>query len=79
MMNELIRNIGMIRTTELGTGRIRKNLDLQTDDIIDWCKAEIGRADRIERRGKNWYVYTGKEVFTINAHSYTIITAKRTD
>jgi len=79
MTSELIENIDKIHTTELGIERIKQNLDFQingVENIIDWCKVEIGRAGKIERKGKNWYVYTDKAVLTVNAHSYTIITAK---
>ena len=75
--NPLLSNLGKIHTTELGAMRIRKNLDLQTNDPVSWCVRKIKQADSIVRRGKNWYVYVGDFVLTINAHSYTIITAHR--
>jgi hypothetical protein len=31
----------------------------------------------MERRGKNWYVSAENCVITVNAHSYTIITAHK--
>ena len=70
-------NIDKIHTTELGVERIKRNLDLQTDDVVSWCKQKIEQADKIIRKGKNWYVYTDNSVITINAHSYTIITAQK--
>jgi hypothetical protein len=42
---------------------------------VAWCRKQIKNADDIARKGKNWYVHTGDSVITINAHSYTIITA----
>jgi len=73
--NELINNINKIHTTELGIVRIKRNLELETDDVVNWCKQEIKRADEIYRKGKNWYVSGKGFTITINAHSYTIITA----
>ena len=73
--NALLLNLDKIHTTELGAVRIRENLGVQASDPVSWCVRKIKRADSIVRRGKNWYVYTGDYVLTINAHSYTIITA----
>ena len=70
-------NIDKIHTTELGIVRIKRNLNLQTDDVMYWCKQQIEQANEIIRKGKNWYVYTNNSVITINAHSYTIITAHK--
>ena len=77
-MQELLDNLDKLHTTELGVERIKRNLALETDDVVDWCREIITQADRIERRGKNWYVYKNNDVITVNAHSYTIITARRT-
>jgi intein-encoded DNA endonuclease-like protein len=76
-MKELVDNINNIHTTPLGIIRIRKNLKLETDDVVSWCKRKTKNADNIIRKGKNWYVYVGDSVITINAHSYTIITAHK--
>jgi AhpD family alkylhydroperoxidase len=73
--NDLMQNIDKIHTTQLGVERIKRNLDLKTDDVVDWCKQKIVHADEILRKGKNWYVYAENSVITVNAHSYTIITA----
>jgi hypothetical protein len=32
-----------LHTTELGADRIRKNLCLDVDDVVDWCKQKIRR------------------------------------
>jgi len=74
---DLIENIDKIHTTELGAKRIIKNLGLKTDDIIGWCVRGIYSADDIFRKGKNWYVCTSDAIITINAGSYTIITAHK--
>lgn len=75
-MNNLIVNLNKIHTTKLGVKRIRKNLGLETDNVVNWCVRKIKQADKIIRKGKNWYVYAGNSLITINAHSYTLITAK---
>lgn len=67
-----------LHTTELGALRIKRNLSLDTDDVVDWCKRKISSPDAvIERKGKNWYVTIADCVITINANSFTIITAHR--
>lgn len=77
-MNELLTNLDKLHTTELGLERIRKNLSLDSDDILNWCRNQIGLPDAVStRKGKNWYVYINGYIFTINAFSYTIITAHR--
>ena len=76
-MNELIVNINKIHTTELGIVRIKNNLEVETGDVVCWCKNKIKNADTIIKRGKNWYAYKGNCVITINANSYTIITARK--
>lgn len=75
MNNDLLTNLDKIHTTELGNERIRKNLRLDTSDAVNWCKQKIENANDIMRKGKNWYVNVDNIVITINAHSYTIITA----
>ena len=67
-----------INTTELGVERIKRNLYLDTDDIVDWCKTKINSANAIvTRNGKNWYVNIDNCIITVNSYSYTIITAHR--
>ena len=77
MSSELIKNIDLLHTTELGAERIRVNLGLVVDDVVRWCKEQTLQAGIIIRKGKNWYVYAGEAVITVNAHSYTIITAHK--
>lgn len=77
-MNDLIKNINKLHTTELGVERIKRNLSLETDDVVKWCKNSILHKDTvIERKGKNWYAKTKDCEITVNAHSYTIITAHK--
>jgi len=75
--SDLLDNIEKIHTTELGSVRIRRNLELETKDVVHWCKRKIRQADNVSKKGKNWYVSFENCVITINAHSYTIITAHR--
>ncbi|MGC6177629.1 DUF3781 domain-containing protein [Lacrimispora sp. 38-1] len=75
--NDLIKNLDKIHTTELGVQRIRMNLSLDTPDLIAWSKNCVENADIIIRKGKNWYVDVGGCILTINAHSFTIITAHK--
>ena len=76
-MNQLMENLNKIHTTPLGLKRIKRNLALETDDAVNWCKDKIKKADKIIKKGKNWYVYAGDSVITINVSSYTIITAHK--
>ncbi len=67
-----------LHTTELGVVRIKRNLSLDTDNIVEWCKDKISSAHAIiSRKGKNWYANVDDIVITVNAYSYTIITAHR--
>lgn len=76
--NELLNNLDKLHTTELGVVRIKKNLSLNTDDVVGWCRTKINsNKSVITRNGKNWYVYIDACVITVNAHSYTIITAHK--
>lgn len=79
--NELQKKLDKLHTTELGIERIKRNLSLDTDDVVDvvdWCKTKINSANAvITRNGKNWYVNVDNCILTVNAHSYTIITAHK--
>lgn len=69
-------NIDELHTTELGIMRIKRNLSLDTDEVVEWCKAKISHPNAvISRQGKNWYVAIDGCIITVNAHSHTIITA----
>ena len=51
--NELIENIDKLHTTEMGIERIKRNLSLEIDNVIFWCKEKILTERRIiERKGK---------------------------
>lgn len=78
MKGDLLQHIDRLHTTELGAERIRRNLGLSEADAVAWCRNRIAdpRA-QIARRGKNWYATLDGCVITVNASSYTIITAHR--
>jgi len=61
----------------MGAERIRRNLNLQSDDVVSWCRDAVKRADIVIGQGKNWYAYGDGVVITINAHSFTVITAHK--
>ena len=74
--NELILNLAKLHTTKLGIERIKKNLDLGEEDVVSWCRELIrDPSSQILRKGKNWYIRVASCEITVNAHSYTIITA----
>ncbi len=73
---KLLDNIDKIHTTEMGLDRIRKNLKLETYDVVEYCKNKISDKNcHIYRQGKNWYCEVDNIRITINSYSYTIITA----
>lgn len=72
----LIDNIDKIHTTEMGIDRIKRNLKLNTDDVVGYCESLIMNKNcHIYRQGKNWYCEIDNVRLTVNAYSYTIITA----
>jgi hypothetical protein len=76
--SELIFNLGKLHTTDLGIVRIKKNLSLDTDNVVEWCNKKISDSDAvIIRKGKNWYINIENCEITVNAYSYTIITAHK--
>ena len=78
MANELLENLDRLHTTELGVIRIKKNLSLNVENVIEWCKEKISLSNaKIIRKGKNWYITIDNCIITVNAYSYTIITAHK--
>ena len=72
----LLSNIDKIHTTEMGIDRIKKNLKLDTNDVVEFCKNKIlDKSCDIYKQGKNWYSEIDNIKITINSYSYTIITA----
>lgn len=76
--NDLLKNLNKLHTTRLGVERIKRNLSIDADDVVDWCKIKINSVNAIiTRNGKNWYANVDNFIITVNAYSYTIITAHR--
>jgi uncharacterized membrane protein len=74
----LLSNLHKVHTTEMGIDRIKKNLNLDIDDVVEWCKTKIKDSNcSISRKGKNWYAVVDNCIITVNAYSYTIITAHK--
>ena len=80
MKNELLENLNKLHTTPMGVNRIRRNLSLGDDvkDVVVWCREKIlDNFAAITRQGKNWYVKIDGCIITVNAYSFTIITAHK--
>ena len=72
----LLDNISKVHTIEMGIDRIKKNLKLNTNDVVEFCKNKIlDKNCNIYKQGKNWYCEIDNIKITINSYSYTIITA----
>ena len=72
----LLDNIDRIHTTEMGADRIKRNLKIDTDDVVEYCKNKVLKKQcSIDKQGKNWYCEVENIKITINSYSYTIITA----
>ena len=72
----LLSNIDKVHTTELGVNRIKKNLKLDINDVVEYSKSKVlDNKCNIYKKGKNWYCEIDNIKITINSHSYTIITA----
>ena len=73
---ELLRNLDKVHTTEMGVDRIKRNIEVDVEDIVKYCIDKIKQENAvIERKGKNYYVTVDGIIITVNASSYTIITA----
>lgn len=66
-------------STGLGALRIKRNLNLKSDDVVAWPRAVLAATspDSVIRCGKNYYIYGPDFVLTINARSNTVITAHK--
>ena len=72
----LLDNINKIHTTGMGVDRIRRNLNIDTVDVAEYCKNIVLKKNcYIYKQGKNWYCEVENIKITINSYSYTIITA----
>ena len=76
--HDLVLNIEKLHTTEMGIERIKKNLALDKVDVVYICREMIlNQHSVITKRGKNWYINIDNCEITINANSFTIITAHK--
>ena len=75
---ELLNNLDKAHTTEMGVDRIKRNIGVDVEDIVKYSIDKINQDNAvIERKGKNFYVTVDGIIITINASSYTIITAHK--
>lgn len=73
----LLKNVDKIHTTEMGVGRIQKNLGID-EEPVGYCISRLKQDDSVVRKeGKNYYVEVDGEIITINSSSYTIITSHK--
>ncbi|MBK5201089.1 MAG: DUF3781 domain-containing protein [Spirochaetaceae bacterium] len=74
--NDLLRNLDKLHTTERGVARIKKNLNIDTELAVKYCYNKILEENTIiNRKGKNWYATTNNCIISVNAYTFTIITA----
>jgi hypothetical protein len=75
----LLENIDKIHTTEMGVGRIQKNLEID-EEPVNYCISKLKKENsQVIKKGKNYYVEVDGCRITINSSSFTIITAHKTD
>lgn len=72
----LIENINKLHTTELGVVRIKKNLKIDSTDVVEYIKNKVlDKNAYIYKNGKNYYVEIDNIIITVNSYNYCIITA----
>jgi hypothetical protein len=73
----LLENVDKIHTTEMGIGRIQRNLGI-SEEPVGYCISRLKQDNSIVRKeGKNYYVDVDDCTITINSSSFTIITAHK--
>ena len=73
----LLKNVEKIHTTEMGVGRIQKNLGI-SDEPVNYCISKLKQENSVvTKEGKNYYVDVDDCIITINSSSFTIITAHK--
>ncbi len=71
----LLSNIDKIHTTKIGIDRIKRNLKLDINDVVEYCKNKVLEKNcNIFKQEKNWYCEIENIIITINSYNYTIIT-----
>ena len=51
--NELLERLDKLQTTELGIVRIKRNLSLDVDDVVEWCRDKIKSDNAVITRNDN--------------------------
>ncbi len=75
MKDILLSNIDKIHTTELGIERIKRNLKLNNDNVIEYLKNKLLDNNLVVyKEGKNYYCEIENIRMTINSYNYCIIT-----
>ena len=70
----LLDNIDKIHTTEMGIDRIKRNLKIDTADVVEYCKNKVlNKNCNIYKQGKNWYCEVENIKITINSYSWKAI------
>lgn len=73
----LLENIDRIHTTEMGVGRIQRNLEI-SEEPVSYCILKLKKEDsKVTKEGKNYYIDVDDCIITINSSSFTIITAHK--
>ncbi|WP_405296187.1 DUF3781 domain-containing protein [Methanobrevibacter sp.] len=73
----LLENVDRIHTTEMGIGRIQRNLGID-EEPVGYCISKLKKENSIVvKEGKNYYVEVDGCRITINSSSFTIITAHK--
>ena len=73
----LLENIDKIHTTEMGVGRIQRNLGID-EEPVSYCISKLEKEESaVTKEGKNYYVAVDDCIITINSSSFTIITAHK--
>lgn len=76
----LVEKIDKIHLTFLSEKRIKKNLRTDADDILLFCKTLItDKSSSVIKKGKNYYVSLNGITLTVNASTFTVITAHKTN
>ena len=74
---ELLKNVNKIHTTEMGVGRIQKNLEISEEPVSYSISKLKKESSKVYKQGKNYYVEVDDGRITINSSSFTIITAHK--
>lgn len=73
----LLENVDKIHTTEMGVGRIQRNLGI-SEEPVGYCISKLKQENAsVVKEGKNYYVEVDGCRITINSSSFTIITAHK--